>query len=420
MFSRAVLIFSILFTCFVYEVITLQCFVADPFDHKNPPAATECDAEEDQCLRKIVSADDKIESELMKCAKEADCAAAPEASGGSEDGDDGTATTTKTKTTTTTTEADEDAKMHKEAGEHIGCCNTDACIPEIEGFSTAGLLLNTSSTSIKYYSIGKMLQNWATYLLGSMTNSEEDQGATTVGVRAPENPRLTAHVEDDWVLVDRDSEGNSDDGSSIESFDVCSTKDGDGFRLRVLSTGTHLTRTSSTSSLPCTSNMEESWFLTPPPCFTSTGPIHMETSPLENLLIEHPSMSVYQRNPHHIYHHHRRHAPPSVRSASVEADVEDVDDFEVEDVEDERGEHVAIVRRVSRIGVQLMQLQERELSKNKQAQKTQIQKASQPLKRAYLERNNKAREVNCRNRRQRRGEKSQGANRSHANNNRKC
>lgn len=42
------------------------------------------------------------------------------------------------------------------------------------------------------------------------------------------------------------------------------------------------------------SSLEESWYVTPPPCFTSTGPINMATSPLENLLIEHPSMSVYR------------------------------------------------------------------------------------------------------------------------------
>ncbi|XP_017478676.1 PREDICTED: uncharacterized protein LOC108368340 isoform X1 [Rhagoletis zephyria] len=55
------------------------------------------------------------------------------------------------------------------------------------------------------------------------------------------------------------------------------------------------------SSASCDSNgsgaklftMVDSWYLTPPPCFTSDGPIHMEVSPLENLLIEHPSMSVY-------------------------------------------------------------------------------------------------------------------------------
>lgn len=42
-------------------------------------------------------------------------------------------------------------------------------------------------------------------------------------------------------------------------------------------------------------SLEESWFVTPPPCFTGCGVqnILMETSPLENLLIEHPSMSVY-------------------------------------------------------------------------------------------------------------------------------
>lgn len=50
----------------------------------------------------------------------------------------------------------------------------------------------------------------------------------------------------------------------------------------------------------------------------------------------------------------------------------------------------------------------------------QIQKACQYLKKGYMERNNKAREVNNRNRRLRRGERSQGATRSYANNNRKC
>ncbi|KAM5158032.1 tumor protein p53-inducible nuclear protein 1 [Mantella aurantiaca] len=41
--------------------------------------------------------------------------------------------------------------------------------------------------------------------------------------------------------------------------------------------------------------MEESWFITPPPCFTAIDLTtnEVETSPMENLLIEHPSMSVY-------------------------------------------------------------------------------------------------------------------------------
>ncbi|KAM9783072.1 tumor protein p53-inducible nuclear protein 1 [Neosynchiropus ocellatus] len=44
-------------------------------------------------------------------------------------------------------------------------------------------------------------------------------------------------------------------------------------------------------------SMEESWFVTPPPCFTGfSGHVGLESSPLENLLIEHPSMSVYVRH----------------------------------------------------------------------------------------------------------------------------
>ncbi|XP_053309771.1 tumor protein p53-inducible nuclear protein 2 [Spea bombifrons] len=42
-------------------------------------------------------------------------------------------------------------------------------------------------------------------------------------------------------------------------------------------------------------SMDESWFVTPPPCFTAEGSGHavVGSSPLEDLLIEHPSMSVY-------------------------------------------------------------------------------------------------------------------------------
>lgn len=45
-----------------------------------------------------------------------------------------------------------------------------------------------------------------------------------------------------------------------------------------------------------TAALEESWFVTPPPCFNGSQPVLLETSPLENLLIEHPSMSVYAHN----------------------------------------------------------------------------------------------------------------------------
>ena len=41
--------------------------------------------------------------------------------------------------------------------------------------------------------------------------------------------------------------------------------------------------------------LEESWYVTPPSCFNASqeDSLSLQTSPLENLLIEHPSMSVY-------------------------------------------------------------------------------------------------------------------------------
>ncbi|XP_068942712.1 tumor protein p53-inducible nuclear protein 1 isoform X2 [Petaurus breviceps papuanus] len=73
--------------------------------------------------------------------------------------------------------------------------------------------------------------------------------------------------------------------------------------------------------------MEESWFITPPPCFTAGGltTIKVETSPLENLLIEHPSMSVYNssRNINEgSCETDEFHNPSSPRPGSGEGEVE--------------------------------------------------------------------------------------------------
>lgn len=100
-----------------------------------------------------------------------------------------------------------------------------------------------------------------------------------------EDVQLSAVEEDEWLLVER-QEGVS------EAIGTAS------------------------SALPGArpSALQESWYLTPPPSFTSRGPVHMETSPLENLLIEHPSMSVYQKSGKMI----RRKTSASSRSASEE------------------------------------------------------------------------------------------------------
>ncbi|KAK9730512.1 DOR family [Popillia japonica] len=258
-----------------------------------------------------------------------------------------------------------------------------------------------------------MFSQLANYLLGTTSNDHQQESESRI---EETNTRLTSRLsEDDWVLVDRDSEGNSE-VSSVESLDGFYDNEEDENFDRSHALTTILTRTSSTSSLPCI-NMEESWYITPPPCFASAGPIILETSPLENLLIEHPSMSVYQHS-QPIYIARRHNSAPLQPVTDLNTDetvAEPVQRIAEDEVQIVAATRVHVPRR-TRVEV----LQQQQIIKMKNAQKVQVQKACQSLKRGYLERSNKAREVNCRNQRQRRGERSQGARRSHANNNRKC
>ncbi|KAF5284669.1 hypothetical protein FQA39_LY16951 [Lamprigera yunnana] len=260
-----------------------------------------------------------------------------------------------------------------------------------------------------------MFNTLASYLLGTSNQP------TAAGVEE-RNIRLTSVIaDDDWVLVDQDSEGNSEVESNLsESLDEYDDLESHNQPPHIL------TRSSSTASLRC-NNMEDSWFVTPPPCFTSAGPIHMETSPLENLLIEHPSMSVYQHSHSALLGQRINNSIPA-RSTS-ESDFS-ADEEEVEEVNEQLPvQRLAVVnepytdrqRPVPQTNrVNIVQQQGKQWKENKRAQKVQLHKACQSLKRKYLERANKAREVNYRNRHQRRSERSQGANRSYVNNNRKC
>lgn len=51
--------------------------------------------------------------------------------------------------------------------------------------------------------------------------------------------------------------------------------------------------TTSESAESINNGMEESWIVAPPQCFNSKGKFNAEMNPMENLLIEHPSMSIY-------------------------------------------------------------------------------------------------------------------------------
>lgn len=192
--------------------------------------------------------------------------------------------------------------------------------------------------------------------------------------------RTTDH-DDGWTMVDRDSEGNSEASSSEEEDNVsdCGLE-----RVR-------LDRTSSLDSLTHVNvmDMEESWFVTPPPCFSSqtgyyffkflflhlwrlwkTGPVHLRTSPLENLLIEHPSMSVYQRTGSR--HPLLRSPTPSVGHVD-DADTEVLMDSSVlgADVEP------VVIYRLSRNNssqrvTSVAQLKEMQMVRHRQAQKVSV------------------------------------------------
>ncbi|XP_059475372.1 tumor protein p53-inducible nuclear protein 2 [Neocloeon triangulifer] len=154
------------------------------------------------------------------------------------------------------------------------------------------------------------------------------------------------------------------------------------------------------------SALEESWFVTPPPCFNSQGPVELETSPLENLLIEHPSMSVYHR-PHHSI----AAAPLQQRSASLSPPP--------------RGRRArqpltAVNPRPPRpLCITLAKQHQQQNAAVQAAQKVQQKVGAQQMRRAALDRNNKARDVgSARNKRPRRCDHQMRH--SGANNNRKC
>ncbi|XP_071508833.1 uncharacterized protein [Diadema antillarum] len=150
-----------------------------------------------------------------------------------------------------------------------------------------------------------MFSGLSEYLFGSSSSSTLDQSSAT-DVRQG-GPIQETETDDDWVLVDVTNEGDSP--SPRRSPRRAGAKDGFQSRPQPIPSKPH--------------RMEESWFITPPPCFTAGGhsPQQLATSPMEDLLIEHPSMSVYhqpsqrgvviRRQLHHHHHHHNQRPKPT-------------------------------------------------------------------------------------------------------------
>lgn len=88
----------------------------------------------------------------------------------------------------------------------------------------------------------------------------------------------------EWLLVEKQENDNADK-MSPKCLALVPWKRQDDTNIRAFNTNVNVPL------------MDDSWFLTPPECFISYSgherSILLEASPFENLLIEHPSMSVY-------------------------------------------------------------------------------------------------------------------------------
>lgn len=110
------------------------------------------------------------------------------------------------------------------------------------------------------------------------------------------NSNVTAILLDedkDWLFVEKEGEDDSNSiGKESKNLQLVPFK---SILSHLGSISENDENTFLTANLPALypNSMDESWFLEPPACFSSVSSIQLESSPLENLLIEHPSMSVY-------------------------------------------------------------------------------------------------------------------------------
>lgn len=162
--------------------------------------------------------------------------------------------------------------------------------------------------------------------------------------------------------------------------------------------------------------LEESWYVTPPPCFTRTTPVTVEISPLEDLLIEHPSMSVYRATTSPI----ELDVTLPTLDAPEEQDAKN-DSFPplISDVPASPEASLEPIPRRSTPVVRSIHRQatpSRIVLMFRSSQKTLEKRTTQALKRSHLDRSNKLREVFGTRGRQNR----MRVHHSGANNNRKC
>jgi hypothetical protein len=157
-------------------------------------------------------------------------------------------------------------------------------------------------------------------------------------------------------------------------------------------------------------SLHESWYVTPPPCFTLGGnsPQRLENNPMENLLIEHPSMSVYEH----------RGGRPNSRGTDAESSGESDTDMDTVSTQPSRS---ALSRQQTGRSVRLAAGLSAAVAMKakKSAQVAHKRKEARKVSRAQLDRTNKVQKFNSMGKVPRRKQQMCRLN-SGRNNDRKC
>lgn len=166
---------------------------------------------------------------------------------------------------------------------------------------------------------------FANYVFGTEIESNSDSENIDI------NQCTEQDIDDDWILIDVYSgedqkPTNGQELSNTAVFETTTNKVPQNLnaaeaqvKSRHSEEHKEPTGQSGVNGGPA---MEDSWFVTPPPCFNSLShPVIIETTPLENLLIEHPSMSVFGPSLPPIDHRTSHRNPDSSNRSSADTNV---------------------------------------------------------------------------------------------------
>ena len=134
-----------------------------------------------------------------------------------------------------------------------------------------------------------MLSSIANFFFGTSNSENSDLNKNCDNEESLNETFIKESDGDDWILVNHNEKlSNETQKKQLETL----SKE----KEKIENNKIDEKNQSFSETLSNTNNnaLEESWFITPPPCFTKKFQVAL--SPIENILIEHPSTSVFHRH----------------------------------------------------------------------------------------------------------------------------